>query len=181
LLRDSELIKRAQKGHNQEFGEIVARYRAAVYSISYRILGTREEAQDAAQDAFVCAIEGIHTFDAERDFWPWMRRIAINCCLNRLPRERAAEDIESLVEERQAFVDSVREEVFARCEGQRLLDVLAELPAMDRTVVVMKYQADMTSVEIAEYLGVSAGSVRVRLHRALKALSQRLAVTADEM
>lgn len=181
MLPDSEVIRRVQNGQTQHFAELVARYRATVYALAYRMLGTREEAEDAAQDTFIRALQSIRTFQNDLSFWPWIRRITINCCLRRLPRDVATGDVDEIVESRQVFVDEVQAEVFRRCDSRRVLDALSELPVANRTVLVMKYQGGMTCVEIAEALGVSAGSVRVRVHRALKALSEGLAVTCDAL
>ena len=181
MLSDSELIRKIKNGCVQKFSKLVERYRTPVFALAYRMLGTREDAEDAAQDVFLRALQSIHTFSTDSDFWPWIRRITINCCLRKLPREYPSDDIDELVEAQQMFIDTVQAEVFREYDKQYILDAISALPQDYRIVIVMKYQGEMTSVEIAECLGESAGSIRVRLHRALKALSKELAVVDNEL
>lgn len=181
MLSDNEIIRRVRKGRTDYFAHLIQRYQAAVYSTAYRILGRREDAEDAAQESFLRVYQALHAYSEEGAFWPWMRRIVINCCLNRLPREFPSEKVDQIIESEQPFIDTVEAEAFRRCDTDRIRALIADLPASYRLVAVLKYQEDLSSTEIAELLNETPGTVRVRLHRALKMLSQKLVVVGNEL
>ncbi len=181
MLSDSEIVKRVKDGHVQDFRWLIQRYHKCVYAIAYGILRRREDAEDAVQDTFIKVFRSLHTYCDEKSFWSWARRIAVNCCLDRLPQDVPTEDVEQMVDYQQPFIDSVEAEVLSRCEGHITDSVVAGLPADYRVVVVLRYYDGLSASEIAESLGIPAGTVRVRLHRALKMLSERLAVVRDEL
>lgn len=81
-LPDRDLILRARRGETEAFGELVRLTQAAVFNVCYRLLGERREAEDLTQETFLRAWERLHTFDVERPFLPWIRRVAANLCLN---------------------------------------------------------------------------------------------------
>src|SRR3990172_12741315 len=82
---DQALVLRAREGDVAAFGDLVRRYQVSVYNVCYRLLRERQAAEDQAQEAFIRAYRRLETFDLERPFGPWMRRVAANSCLNRLP------------------------------------------------------------------------------------------------
>lgn len=81
-LDDFELVKRAQDDDRKAFSELVRRYQLVVYRSCYRILGDREDAKDASQEAFVRAYRELDTFRGRSTFKTWMLRLAINVSLN---------------------------------------------------------------------------------------------------
>lgn len=181
MLSDNEIIKRVQKGQTDDFAHLVRRYETPAYSTAYRILGRREDAEDAVQVSFLRAYQALDSYNQDGTFWPWMRRIVINCCLNRLPREFPSDSIEQIIESEQPCIDTVEAEAFRRCDAGRIREMITQLPTSYRLVAVLKYQEDLNATEIAEFINETPGAVRVRLHRALKMLSQKLAVTAHEL
>ena len=85
---DRDLIQRARRGDAEAFGELVIRYQTSVFNVCYRILHERAEAEDMTQETFLRARERLHTFDEERAFGPWIRRVAANVCLNHLESQK---------------------------------------------------------------------------------------------
>jgi RNA polymerase sigma-70 factor (ECF subfamily) len=87
---DRDLIQRARRGGDagQAYGELVTRYQTSVFNVCYRILHERTDAEDLAQESFLRAHERLNTFDEERPFGPWIRRIAANMCLNHLSSQK---------------------------------------------------------------------------------------------
>ena len=81
-LDDSELVKRARDDDRKAFSELVLRHQLVVYRACYRILGDREDAKDASQEAFVRAYRKLYTFRGRSAFKTWMLRLAINVSLN---------------------------------------------------------------------------------------------------
>ena len=83
-LSDRDLIQRARRGDAEAFGELVTRHQTSVFNVCYRILHERAEAEDMTQETFIRAHERLGTFDDDRPFGPWLRRVAANVCLNHL-------------------------------------------------------------------------------------------------
>ncbi|MFN8539313.1 MAG: sigma-70 family RNA polymerase sigma factor [Thermomicrobiales bacterium] len=87
-LADRQLVAQALNGRPDAYGELVRRYQAAVYNVAFRLVGERQEALDVAQDAFVRGFHALRTFDQERQFGPWIARVATNVALASLQRRR---------------------------------------------------------------------------------------------
>src|SRR3990172_13428339 len=91
---DRDLILQARRGAAEAFGELVTRYQMGVFNVCYRILHERGEAEDLAQETFMRAYDRIHTFDIEREFGPWIRRVAANLCLNHLESQKVTTELD---------------------------------------------------------------------------------------
>lgn len=85
---DGMLIDRCRSGDVEAFGELVQRYQQTVFNVCFRMLGERREAEDLAQESFLCAYRKLNTFEVNRPFGPWMRKVAANLCLNHLEKRR---------------------------------------------------------------------------------------------
>jgi RNA polymerase sigma-70 factor (ECF subfamily) len=181
VLSDQEIVKRVRDGRTQDFRWLIQRYHRCVYAVAYGILRRREDAEDVVQDVFVKVFRYLHTYSADRSLWSWVRRIAVNCCLDRLPNDVPMEDIDQIADCRQPFIDNIEAGFLGRCEDEITDSAVAGLPAAYRVVVVLRYFDGMTTGEIAETLSMPSGTVRARLHRALKMLAERLAVVRDEL
>ena len=178
---DIKIVNRVLSGQTEEFRILVERYQSRVYHLAYRILGRHEDAQDAVQDAFVRAYSGLHTYSTDRAFWPWVRRIAVNCCMRRLPREIPSDEVVQMLDDEQPSVDSVELEICRRCQVTEIGEIIRGLPEAYRIAIVLRYQEDLPTAEIADLLGESPVAIRVRLHRALKMLTEKMAVSENEM
>ncbi len=170
---DRDLILRARRGEAEAFGELVRAYQAGVFNVCYRMMGERREAEDMAQESFIRAYERIDTFDAERPFGPWMRRVAANVCLNHLTARKP--EAAELDEERDAdsapLPESGRE---AREEAERVRAALKGLPSHYRAVVELRHYQEMSYEEIAAELNIPLSDVKSHLFRARKILAETL-------
>jgi DNA-directed RNA polymerase specialized sigma24 family protein len=85
---DRDLIVRARRGDYSAFGELVTCYQSSVFNVCYRLLHERGEAEDLAQETFMRVYDRLDSFDIDRDFGPWIRRVAANLCLNYLESQK---------------------------------------------------------------------------------------------
>jgi RNA polymerase sigma-70 factor (ECF subfamily) len=170
---DRDLIERARRGEADAFGELVTRYQTSVFNVCYRILYERGEAEDLAQETFIRAHQRLETFDLERPFGPWVRRVAANLCLNHLSARPATAAV--LDEERDPDPglrpDSAYE---AQERGEQIRAALAALPPHYRAVVELRHYQDMSYDEIAAALRLPLSDVKSHLFRARKLLAERL-------
>src|SRR6185436_8727421 len=81
---DHALVRACLRGHREAFDAIVERHQRQVYQLCYRFSGNHEDASDLAQDVFLRAYRGLHTFKGNSAFSTWLYRIGVNVCLNRL-------------------------------------------------------------------------------------------------
>ena len=80
---DIDLVRRIKAGDDRAFEEMVSRYHARVYSLSYGVLRSAEDAEEATQDAFLTLYRKIGTFDESRKFFSWFYRVALNAAYSR--------------------------------------------------------------------------------------------------
>lgn len=169
---DRDLIHHARRGDTAAFGELVTRYQAGVFNVCYRILHQRADAEDMAQETFIRAHERLNTFDDQREFGPWIRRVAANVCLNHIESQRVTAPLD---EERDAD-ESQRPERQAevRERSEQIRSALAALPAHYRVVVELRHYQELSYDEIATELNMPLSDVKSYLFRARKLLAEKL-------
>lgn len=169
---DRDLIQRARRGANDAFGELVTRYQTGVFNVCYRMLHERGEAEDLTQETFMRAYDRLHTFDLEREFGPWIRRVAANLCLNHLEAQKVTAPLD---EERDAD-ESQRPErqVEVKERSAQVRTALASLPPHYRAVVELRHYQELSYDEIAAELNIPLSDVKSHLFRARKILAEQL-------
>jgi RNA polymerase sigma-70 factor (ECF subfamily) len=169
---DRDLILRARRGESDAFGELVTRYQTGVFNVCYRMLHERGEAEDMAQETFMRAYDRLNTFDLEREFGPWIRRIAANLCLNFLESRKAVLPLDEERDRDQTQRPEKQVEVKERSEQVR--SALASLPANYRVVVELRHYQELSYEEIANELNIPLSDVKSHLFRARKLLAEQL-------
>ena len=169
---DRDLILQARRGEAEAFGELVTRYQTSVFNVCYRILHERGEAEDLAQESFMRAYDRIQTFDIEREFGPWIRRVAANLCLNHLESQKVTLELD---DERDADPAQLPEAVQQAHErSEQIRQALASLPANYRLVIELRHYQEMSYEEIAAELNIPLSDVKSHLFRARKILVEKL-------
>jgi len=189
---DLELVRKIKGGDDQAFREMVERYHARVYSLSYGVLHNAEDAEEATQDAFLTLYRKIDTFDESRKFFSWFYRVALNAAYSRARRRRpgVTVPIDDFVPrlkggdgqgspEFAAWVDGIEDETISRELAQRAEDFIQELPPAYRDVIWMVDVEEMKPADVAETLEISLAALKSRLHRARLAVRERLAEVAS--
>ena len=173
---DGDLLARLRRGEPRAFEDLVIRYQHAVYGVALRMLGTRAEAEDVAQEAFLRAYRAVAGFRGEAKLSTWLYAIASRLCLNRLAsadRRRTRHGDDLLAGVADGAPDPV-DTVDARERDAALHRAIAELSDERRMVVVLADLEGLSYEEIAEALTLPVGTVRSRLHRARMELRERL-------
>jgi RNA polymerase sigma-70 factor (ECF subfamily) len=178
---DADLVARWQQGEEEAFEALVRRHQLRVFRLLWRMLGSREEAEDVAQEAFLSLHRHGHRFRGEARFSTFVYRVAANAALNRrrtLGRSRARE--RQLRERQAAGTDlpaSPRDPEDAAAGSQVQAEVqraLLDLPEDLRVATVLYDIEGVPYGEIASVLGIPEGTVKSRIHRARRALRDRL-------
>lgn len=178
---DAALVARWQSGDARAFEQLVRRHERSVFRLLFRMLGSREEAEDAAQEAFLSLHRHGRRFRREARFSTFLYRVAANAALNRrrsLGRSRARE---RELATRQAGGSDLPaaprdpEDAARGSEAQaRVQQALLELPGELRMAVVLYDIEGQSYKDIAEILGVPEGTVKSRIHRARQGLRDLL-------
>jgi RNA polymerase sigma-70 factor (ECF subfamily) len=170
---DRDLVLRTRRGEVEAFGEVVARYQQSVFNVCYRMLGERMEAEDLAQESFIRAYERLQTFDIERPFGPWIRRVATNACLNHIQKQRP--ESYEFDEERDRSPAADRQEPEIYLQGtqaaEEIRQAIIALPPHYRAAIELRHYQEMSYSEIAETLQLPVSDVKSHLYRARKKLA----------
>jgi RNA polymerase sigma factor (sigma-70 family) len=180
---DDELIERAKRGDVRSYEQLVERYQGIAVRTAYLVTRASQDAEDAAQEAFVKAYYALHRFRDGAPFRPWLLRIVTNEASNRVRSARRRERLALRVAERdRPSGDAAPSPEAAALERERdrlLLDAVARLPRRDQQVVGYRYFLDLSEAEMAQALGVRPGTVKSRLSRAMGRLRRLLGDLGD--
>lgn len=162
-------IEAARRGDQNAFSKLVQAYQIPVYNLSYRMLGNAQEAEDAAQEAFLRAYKRLSTYQPDRKFSNWILSIASHYCIDRLRRRRF---VWLSVEDNPAVAwlasdDEQPDDAALRSErAEEVRSMLQHLAPEYRAPLVLRYWHDLSYKEIADVLELSEPAVKTRLHRA---------------
>ena len=182
---DRQLVRAALLGETSAFGAIVERYWNMVVALALSKISDAAEAEDIAQESFLKAYSQLANLRDPSRLAGWLSKITIQQCSNSLRRtvrcKRAlgcrATPIEALDEQPAMSANPGLTQKQIRFIRQ----TIRRLPEKFRTMIVMRFVADLSTVQIAEQLGKRPGTVRVRLHRAYKLLRKDLAPLLEEV
>jgi RNA polymerase sigma-70 factor (ECF subfamily) len=167
---DSTAIRQCLAGDKEAFRHLVERYQAEAVGHAIGILGKREDALDAVQEAFISAYQALGRFDLDRRFYPWFYIILRNCCY-KLAAARKKREV-SISDELIILAPAAN----ASAEEMMALDqALLELKDEDRELITLRHLDGLSYEELAERLGVPLGTIMSRLFHARKQLREKLA------
>jgi RNA polymerase sigma-70 factor (ECF subfamily) len=174
------LIQRSLGGDLDAWGEIVKRYKAAVFGVALGILRHPSDAEDAASDAFIRAYERLNQYDLQRKFSTWIFTIVTNLCKNKLRRDKFTAPLKHV--SRVIGGRDPAEIVYQEARDALVQEAIAQLDDKYRPAIILRYYADLDYQEIAQILNLPEGTIKTRLHRAKDELRRILTakgVTAD--
>lgn len=175
LVSDEWLAKAAAAGDTRALEELYRRYELPVVRYLQRVVRDNDIAVDLFQEAFFRAYVNLGSFDPRRAFQPWLYRIATNIARDWLRHELRA--LPAAVEPDEPSVISIIE---TRDLARRVESAVAELSEDHRLVVILRHYQELSYAEIAEITGSPEGTVRSRMHYALRALREKLRFLAEE-
>ena len=167
---DRALVRRALAGEHEAFEALVERFKRVFFTVALRMLGDRDEAADAVQNAFVKIYQKLDTFDPSRRFFSWAYRVLVNECLN---TQRARRQFEPLSLDVPGGGDPL-ESLEADERRRRVQAAILALPHESREVVVLRHFTELSYEEIGAALHLPPQIVKSRLHTARHRLAQLL-------
>jgi RNA polymerase sigma-70 factor (ECF subfamily) len=160
-----QLIALAVTGDRAAFGEIVIRHERRVLTLAFRLMGTMEDAQDAAQEVFLRTFKYLRRFDTSRPLEPWLVRTTVNVCRG-LGRKRQQQRVVFVQVEHLERADSGKSphaELSAEEQRRMLHRALEGLGEKERTAVVLRDIEGLSTAEVAEILESTEATVRSQI------------------
>lgn len=174
VTNDKVLIERSIAGDTRAFGVLVERYQDYIFTIVYRMLKDREEAEEIAQDSFLKAYEALSTFRGDSKFSTWLYRIAYRKSLDKIRMNKRGISTLEITENSKGigFEDlengldfMLREE---RCD--LVQKCILELPEQEAAIITLYYFEDQSVKEISAITELTEDNVKVKLYRSRKIL-----------
>jgi len=180
---DSYYISSILAGNISDFSILVDKYKDMVYTLAYRIVGNREDAEELAQDVFVKVYRSLKNFRGKSKFSTWLYSITYNASISKV-RKKQMESV-SLNNHDNNRYDIVNDEYekyynFDKVPVELLKQALNDLNPVDKSILTLYYQDDKPVKEISKVTGLTDSNVKVRLHRSRQKLFQKLQVLFKE-
>lgn len=158
-----------QHANEEALAALVEQYASTLYRVAFSVLRNTADAEDAVQEAFLRVLRHRDTLEEVRDQRVWLVRIVWNIVLDRKRRAKTrpeTDDVSELARVLPATGLSAEERAAAAQHHSQVLELVDGLPAKEREVLVLSAFEELSSVEIADVLGITESSVRSRLFRA---------------
>jgi RNA polymerase sigma-70 factor, ECF subfamily len=187
---DTALVSRLRAGDESAFAELAGKYQGAMLSMARGYVPSGAVAEEVVQDAWVGVLRGIGSFECRSSFRTWLFRILVNRAISAGVGERRSIPVDDMgpVVDASSFdaggswrvppepwADQVDDKVIAAKIAARILAAIDELPLQQRAVVTLRDVRGMSSGEVCAVLDISAGNLRVLLHRGRSKLRQVIA------
>lgn len=191
MARDTDILEKLKAGDQAALAVLFDLYINKLYTLALKMLHDQAESEDIVQETFLKVLTSIGTFDARSGLGTWLYRITYNSCIDRLRQQgkeelffettQDADEVEIILPK--SFVEwHTPELMLIDTEGHAALENYVEnLPEPLRVVFILRDINELSGAEAAEVLGISVGSVKVRLHRARLILRENLATYFEEV
>jgi RNA polymerase sigma-70 factor (ECF subfamily) len=177
---ESQILDIVRSGNSRAYAVLVDNHKEKAMTLAVRMLGSREEAEEIVQDAFLKAYRNLDQFRGDAKFSTWLYRILYNLCITRVTRRKGKMETldpeEDLSRELAISEDTIS--VQERMEHEELRGLMVseieKLPARLKSVVLLFYIQEMSYEEISAVTNTPLGSVKTYLHRGRNLLRKRL-------
>ena len=170
---NQDYVQRVKAGDFKAFSHIVSDYQQMVFTIVFRIVNNREDAEDITQEIFIKVFKSLDSFKEESEFSTWLYRIAYNTTLSEIRKRKIVfasfdDGLSTLKDEE---IDENMEDLAVEERIFYLEQALKTLPADDALLITMFYLDNQSIDEISRISNLSQANVKVKLHRIRKKLA----------
>ena len=175
---DNEIISRVLRGEQNAYAELVNRYQNYVFTLTLRMIKSREDAEEVAQDVFIKAYKSLADFRGESKFSTWLYTITNTTSITFLRKKKL--EVHSLDNEKVFEVADSRDSGFSantieqKSRVNMVNQAIAMLSPDDAEVITLFYKAEQNLEEISRILRLETNTVKVRLHRARTRLKEKM-------
>jgi RNA polymerase sigma-70 factor (ECF subfamily) len=176
---DEELLAAHLQGDRTAFGALMTRHERRIYGLCFRMLGNREDAEDATQEAFIGALRRAGSFRGEAAFSTWLYRIAVNAATDLARRRGRSRTIPLETDEGHRDVAATGDPSAGLATSLTVQAALRAVPEDFRIALILCDLYGFGNAQTAEILGVPVGTVKSRVFRGRLALGRQLAEQAE--
>lgn len=178
-MSEKQKIEAILAGSIDEFGYFVDTYRDMAITISFRICGNTQDAEDIVQNAFVKAYHSLASFRGKSKFSSWFYRIVYNTSLNAVRNKNTNKEyIDFQYPTKKATQDLDALQTIEEHERNKMINAaMSKLHPSESMVLTLYYMEDFSTKEIANITGLSKANVKIKLHRGRQNLSNLLSKT----
>jgi RNA polymerase sigma-70 factor (ECF subfamily) len=178
-MNEDKIIENFKLGDESTFPELLNRYQDRIYNLCRYMLENPQDAEDAAQDTFVKAFQGLKSFTPSSSLYTWLYRIAVNTCLDHKRKFSLhslffPKDTEDHIDSFPSPAPSPEAAYAAKQSMQALQVALNRLSTKLRVVILLNELEGLSYEQIAEVLDVSVGTVKSRISRAREELRKNM-------
>ena len=162
------------EGNTNAFNILVDRYKDLVFSLALKMVKTREEAEEVAQDTFIKVFKSLGQFKGDSKFSTWIYKVTYNTCLDRLKKQKREQQVVSIDEfntNQIKSIDNALDKMENEEREKAIQDCIQLLPADDAFLLTLFYFEEQSLEEIAKVIGLTANNVKVKLFRSRKKLT----------
>lgn len=169
-LTDEDLVKKITKSNNTiAYGILYDRYEKKVYNKCYGFAKSHDEALDLTQDVFLKLFTKLHTFKYQSKFSTWLYSFTYNFCVNFIQRDKehkiSAASSSFNIEELDDTYEEVDDTSLFEMKAEKLAKALNQINPEEKSILLLKYQDDVSILELTELLEISESAVKMRLKR----------------
>ncbi|HAE59142.1 MAG TPA: hypothetical protein DCG54_06445 [Anaerolineae bacterium] len=172
LTMDTRWLELCRDGDAVAVEKLVCTYQKELYRLAFSILNDPDEAEDCTQEAFLAVLRGLDSFRGNASFKTWLYTITVNVCRNRYERRKNRQRLQNVLQGifHTQPAAHPEESIIQNEADERIWQSICHLGEKHRLPVLLRYYHDLPVAEIAQILGVPAGTVHSRLNTARERL-----------
>ena len=175
---DNEIISLVLKGDHAAYATLVSRYQGYVFTLAFRVVKNREDAEEVAQDAFIKAYKYLANFKGESKFSTWLYTITNNTSISFLRKKKLvihSLDNEKVFEVAENHDSGMRSDTVEQKSKLAMVNkAINLLNTDDAQIITLFYKAEQSLEETAQVLGIEVNAAKVRLYRARTRLKEKM-------
>ena len=177
FINDQHYINQIIEGNTNAFSVLVNQYKDLVFTLAYKMLKNKEEAEEVSQDTFIKIFNSLNKFKGESKFSTWIYKITYNTCLDKLKKIKKENNvvyIEDFKEHQVNAIQNIIESIDEKERNQKIQEYLQLLPSEEAFLLTLYYFDDQSIEEIAKVIDCNANNVKIKLYRTRKKLASIL-------
>lgn len=174
FINDQHYINQVIVGNSNAFAVLVNQYKDLVFTLAFKMLKNKEEAEEVSQDTFIKVFNSLNKFKGESKFSTWIYKITYNTCLDRLKKSKKENSvlyIEDFNEHQVRTIESVLDTFNEKERIQKIQECLQLLPSEEAFLLTLYYFDNQPIDEIAKIIDCNSNNVKIKLFRSRKKLA----------
>jgi len=171
---DLDYINKIVDGDTSAFAILVDRYKDLVFTLAYKMLKNREEAEEIAQDTFIKIYKSVGKFKGDSKFSTWVYKVTYNTCLDYLKKKKRGINITYIEDfdlQQLKTLDKISNAIDEKEKNQLIHDCLNVLPSEEAFLLTLFYFEQQSTDEIAKVMDTNANNIKIKLYRTRKKMA----------